>query len=281
MQTLAFDIHIKAPASTVWQVLWSDTTYRRWTSAFCEGSYAVSDWQLGSRVHFMTPDGNGMYADIAELIPNERMAFRHLGEILNAQEQAFDTTHSNWESALEAYTLQETDGHTHLSVSVDTLSEYSGAFETMFPKALALVKDLAENPVELTVSATVKAPLDKVWHCWTAPEHIMQWNSASDDWHTPYATNDLRPGGSFLSRMAAKDGSFSFDFTGIYDAVIPHECITYRMADGRKATVLFESNDEGVYITELFIAEGIHSFDMQVAGWQAILNHFKRYTEQQ
>ncbi len=84
-----------------------------------------------------------------------------------------------------------------------------------------------ETSKKITVETTVQAPVETVWKCWTDPKHITKWNSASDDWHTPFAENDVRVGGKFLSRMEAKDGSFGFDFGGIYDEVKLHEVIDY------------------------------------------------------
>ena len=131
----------------------------------------------------------------------------------------------------------------------------------------------------LTVTASVQATPEKTWECWTAPEHIIHWNNASDDWHTPAASNDLQVGGQFTFTMAARDGSMSFDFNGVYDAVVPHEKIAYTMSDGRRAEVLFETDGEAVNITESFEAEGMNPLEMQQAGWQAILDNFKRYVE--
>lgn len=131
----------------------------------------------------------------------------------------------------------------------------------------------------ITIEATIKAPIDKVWNYWTTPEHIMQWNNASDDWHTPHAVNDLRTGGSFLSTMAAKDGSFSFDFSGVYSDVAQHERIAYSMEDGRKVEVTFSSDGESTTVIETFDPETVNSAEMQKAGWQAILNNFKKYVE--
>lgn len=131
----------------------------------------------------------------------------------------------------------------------------------------------------ITIEATVKSPINKVWDYWTTPEHIMQWNNASDDWHTPSATNDLQAGGSFTYQMAAKDGSFSFDFGGIYDVVVPHEQIVYTMADGRKVKIDFIVEGESVKVIEAFEAENENPIEMQQMGWQAILNNFKNYTE--
>jgi len=134
---------------------------------------------------------------------------------------------------------------------------------------------------KITVETSVKAPLEKVWNFWTAPDHIVKWNNASDDWHTPKADNDLRPGGKFSSRMEAKDGSMGFDFWGIYNEVKPHELITYTMGDGRKASLHFTQSAEGTEtkIVETFDAEETNAIEMQKGGWQSILDNFKKYVE--
>jgi len=131
----------------------------------------------------------------------------------------------------------------------------------------------------LTVENTVNAPVEKVWEYWTKPEHITKWNNASDDWHSPWAKNDLREGGSFSARMEAKDGSMGFDFAGVYDAVKPNEYIEYTMGDGRKVKIYFTSNGNTTKVVESFEAESTHSLEMQQGGWQAIMDNFKKYTE--
>lgn len=131
----------------------------------------------------------------------------------------------------------------------------------------------------ITVEATVHAPIEKVWQYWTEPRHITQWSNASDEWHAPHAENDLRVGGSFLTRMEAKDGSFGFDFGGVYDEVRTNELISYTMGDGRKVSISFNSQENDTKIIETFEAESSHSIEMQEAGWQAILNNFKKYCE--
>jgi uncharacterized protein YndB with AHSA1/START domain len=130
----------------------------------------------------------------------------------------------------------------------------------------------------ITVSTTVKAPLAAVWQAYTTPDDILQWNAASDDWHTTKATVDLRVGGSFCSRMEARDGSFGFDFAGTYTTVEPEERIEYSFGE-RKVQVNFTPGAEGVVVTVIFDPETTHPEDMQRAGWQAILDHFKRHTE--
>ncbi len=132
----------------------------------------------------------------------------------------------------------------------------------------------------VSVEAIMEAPMAKVWKAWTTPADIMQWNNASPDWHTPRAENDLRTGGSFSSRMEAKDGSFGFDFGGVYDQVVEHKIIAYTMSDGRKVEVHFTEMEDGkTHVFETFDAEGTNPVEMQMAGWQAILDNFKRYVE--
>jgi uncharacterized protein YndB with AHSA1/START domain len=133
---------------------------------------------------------------------------------------------------------------------------------------------------KITVEATVQASVEKVWNYWTEPTHITKWNTASDDWHTPYAENDLRVGGKFLSRMEAKDGSFGFDFGGIYDEVILHEHISYTLGDGRKVNITFQGQENKTEVIVTFDAETENPIEFQQQGWQSILDHFKKYTEQ-
>jgi len=132
---------------------------------------------------------------------------------------------------------------------------------------------------QITIKANVKASAKKVWELWTNPKHIVKWNTASDEWHTPKAENDLRVGGKFLSRMEAKDGSFGFDFTGTYNEVDPLKRIAYTMEDGRKAEIDFKENQGNTEIVTIFDAESQNPIDMQRDGWQAILDNFKNYTE--
>lgn len=133
----------------------------------------------------------------------------------------------------------------------------------------------------ITVETTVKAPIEQVWKFWTEPKHIVQWNSASPDWHTPRAENDLRVGGKFTARMEARDGSFGFDFEGVYDAVEEYRYIEYTIGDGRKVQVYFTPADaeNETKVVETFEAEGTHSVEMQKGGWQAIMDNFKKHAE--
>jgi uncharacterized protein YndB with AHSA1/START domain len=130
--------------------------------------------------------------------------------------------------------------------------------------------------MQIIVSTLVAAPLGNVWKAYTTPEDIMIWNTASLDWHTTSATVDLRPGGSFSSRMEAKDGSFGFDFAGEYTSVVPFALIEYRFGE-RSGRVTFSQEADGVRVTVSFDAESTHSEEQQRQGWQAILNNFAHH----
>ena len=132
----------------------------------------------------------------------------------------------------------------------------------------------------IQVQTTIAASRELVWECYTAPEHVTQWNHASPDWHSPQAENDLRVGGRFNYRMEARDGSVGFDFTGMYEEVVPLERISYVMDDGRKVVTTFEETEGGVVVTTLFDPEHENTRELQQSGWQAILNNFKLHAEQ-
>jgi uncharacterized protein YndB with AHSA1/START domain len=132
----------------------------------------------------------------------------------------------------------------------------------------------------ITVQATINAPVEKVWDCYTNPKHIIQWNFADPSWHCPSAENDLRVGGTYKARMEAKDGSFGFDFEVIYSEIILGKQFTYGF-DGRMVTVQFDTKGTQTEIIVRFDPENENPIEMQQQGWQLILNNFKTYTENQ
>ena len=135
------------------------------------------------------------------------------------------------------------------------------------------------DKTSVTVKTTIDAPAKKVWEFWTEPEHIMHWYHASEDWHVPYAENDLRTDGKFKTTMAAKDGSFGFDFEGVYTNIQTYKLIEYTLGDGREVNISFDSDDNMTLITQTFDAENVNPVELQRNGWQAILDNFKQYTE--
>jgi uncharacterized protein YndB with AHSA1/START domain len=138
---------------------------------------------------------------------------------------------------------------------------------------------ITTQKITVTINSTINTPVEKVWNFWTNPKHIIYWNHASDDWHTPKAENDLRVGGKFLFRMEARDGSNGFDFSGQYTHVILLKQLRYTLSDGRNVLVSFASDGDGTMVTETFETEQTFTLEMQKSGWQAILDNFKKYVE--
>ena len=138
--------------------------------------------------------------------------------------------------------------------------------------------DTAER-TQITVETKVNAGADKVWKYFNEPDHITKWAFASDDWEAKNVENDLRVGGEFKTTMAAKDGSFSFEFGGIYDIVNTNKLIEYTLGDGRKVKVAFNTHGNETTVTETFDAEGTNPIEMQRGGWQAILENFRKHVE--
>ncbi|MEP7237445.1 MAG: SRPBCC domain-containing protein [Ferruginibacter sp.] len=276
---ISFTTTIQAPKQKVWRTLWDDESYKAWTAAFAEGSCAVSDWQEGSKILFLDAKGDGMYSTIAKKTENEFISFKYNGEVKNKVELPLDEKNSDWVNGFENYTLKEDNGITTLDVDITVTDAMLNYFNKTFPTALENVKKIAETKTAITIETSVNAPVEKVWEYWNEPAHITQWCSASPEWHTPRAENDLRVGGKFSSRMEAKDGSMGFDFGGVYDEVKTNERISYTIGDGRKVSITFDSNGDVTKVTETFQAEDENPVEMQRGGWQAILDNFKKYTE--
>ncbi len=133
--------------------------------------------------------------------------------------------------------------------------------------------------MKISIETVVKSDLDTVWLVWNNPEEIKQWNTASEDWHTTESKVDLREGGTFFSRMEAKDGSMGFDFSGMFSKVIENQLIEYSMADGRSVVIEFSLVENGVKVEETFEAESQNEAEQQRQGWQSILNNFAKHVE--
>ena len=145
MEQLNFQINIKASRSAIWNVLWNDETYRKWTAVFSPGSYAVTDWKEGSKTLFLSADGSGMVSTIARNIPHEFMSIRHLGFVKDGVEDTESEAVKQWAGAMENYTLKDNGDAVLLEVSMDINDDYKDYFLKVFPEALQIVKELAEN----------------------------------------------------------------------------------------------------------------------------------------
>jgi uncharacterized protein YndB with AHSA1/START domain len=146
MEKLKLSTTINAPKEKVWNVLWDDASYRAWTSAFAEGSYAKTDnWKEGTKVLFLDPKGSGMVSMVAKNKPNEYMSFKHLGEVINGVEDTTSDRVKAWAGGTENYTLKEENGKTTLAIDMDITEEFKEMMEKMWPKALEKVKELSEK----------------------------------------------------------------------------------------------------------------------------------------
>lgn len=145
MQTINFSKTIKAPREKVWKVLWEDSSYRKWTSPFSEGSHAVTDWKEGSKVLFMDGKGQGMVSKIAKNKPNEFMSIEHLGMLKDGKEDTTSDEVKAWAGAHENYTLKEDSGVTTLEVEMDSVDDFSDYFKNIWPVALEKVRELSEG----------------------------------------------------------------------------------------------------------------------------------------
>lgn len=145
MIRLNFTIKIEAAREKVWNILWNEFTYSKWTSPFGEGSRALSDWHEGSKVLFLAASGEGMYSSIEKMIPNNIMEFKHLGSVKDGKEEPVDADANEWYGSMENYILTENSGMTELEVEIDAVDEYVDFFKKAFPEALQKVKELAEN----------------------------------------------------------------------------------------------------------------------------------------
>ena len=144
MKTLEFKISIDAPKEKVWEVLWDDQTYRQWASVFCEGTYAVSSWQEGDVIHFLSPGGMGMNSIIFKKVENEYMAFKHISEIKDYKVLPADAAGEGWSNVMETYRLISTENGTLLEGTMDMDEKYTDYFEEVFPKAFEKIKELSE-----------------------------------------------------------------------------------------------------------------------------------------
>jgi uncharacterized protein YndB with AHSA1/START domain len=279
LKKISFSTVIKAPKAKVWNALWDDENYKKWTAAFAAGSNAITDWQEGSKVLFLDAKGDGMKCTIAKKIEHEFMSFKYNGEVKNNEDVPLDEKNSDWVNGFENYTLKDANGITTLTVEITVTEGMMDYFNNTFPAALENVKKIAEARTAITIETTINAPVEKIWDYWNKPEHITKWCSASPDWHAPKAENDLKAGGKFSTRMEAKDGSFGFDFGGVYDEVKTNELIAYTLDDERKVSIVFNSDGNTTKVTETFDAEDQNPVEMQKSGWQAILDNFKKYIE--
>ena len=289
MKKIRQSISIAVPRTVVWAAIINDKKYRLWASVFDPSSHFVGGWQQGDAIRFLGADEQGRQLGMAaEIAASEHLKFIsiRIHGLVKGEDVDYDSEEARrWAPSYENYYLDAvTDQVTRFTVDTDTNDAYHAEFSELWTKALQKLKEVCENNLapfaSITVAADVQAPLDRVWMCWTAADCVKKWNHASDDWHCPAASNDLRLGGRFIYTMAARDGSVSFDFAGTYTEIIQGQSITSQLDDGRMLKVTFTAIGPGsTQVSERFEAENENALELQRSGWQAILDQFKKEAE--
>jgi uncharacterized protein YndB with AHSA1/START domain len=277
MTTKVYKQIIKTSKETLWQQLFEANSYTVWATAFSHGSYTKGTMQQGQQMQYLDTAGNGLASVIKDCVVNESLIIEHHYEVKNFE---IDSTKQDWYGMQEIYRLNKiNDEETELELSIVSIESFLAYFDATLPNAISTIQWLCEKNI-ISIAAEINAPLDKVWNCYTEPQHLMKWNFATPEWHCPKANADLQVGGKFSQTMAAKDGSFSFDFEGVYTEVVANTKLAYTMSDGRDASILFIDMGQYIRVIISFEPEQQNPRELQMAGWQAILNSFKKYAEQ-
>jgi uncharacterized protein YndB with AHSA1/START domain len=298
MKKIHTSIEIKCTQAEVWDAIVNNEKYRLWTATFSPGSHFKGGWNKGDKILFLGPgeDGavSGIVSEIAKSIYPSYISIQHNSYITNGVEDTTSEAVRAWFPAYENYSIEKIDDTTtRFTVDMDSEDQYYEMFLELWPKAVQVLKEVVEkynsvpeHKVQLKVVTSVNAPIDMVWEMWNNPEHMVHWAFASEDWCCPKAINDLEVGKKFVTTMSARDQSTSFDFSGTYTEIRTHEYILYHTDDNRDVSITFSvdtnaDNGNIVCIEEVFEAETQNTLDLQVSGWQAILNNFKTYVESQ
>ena len=289
MNKIKKTVDIKTSPEVIWGAIINPSKYQLWTSVFQEGSYFEGGWQKGDYIKFLlaVEQGHtkGLYSEIVESDHLKHISIKHLGFVTDDIVDYTSEEVKKWAPSFENYSFEKiNDEYTRFKVEVDVDNEEYTYMNDLWDLGLEKLREVCENNVgefpSITVEVLVEASLDQVWNYWTLPEHITEWNFASEDWYCPEAINNLFKGGHFVYTMAAKDGSLSFGFAGTYIEIDEGSYIVNQLDDGRMMKVIFEKVGLGqTKVIETFDAENENSLDLQKKGWHAILNNFKKVVE--
>ena len=285
MHKLHQSITINASKQRVWNAITNLSQYKIWTEAFTPGSYFEGNWQQGEKMKFLAKDKeniSGLTSVISENRLFEFISIKYLGLVKNGMEDFTSEEAKKWTPCFENYTLLEKDFEiTEFVVDMEVADGFEEEMEKMWQKGMLSLKEISEKPFEkISIQVSVNKPVEAVWECYTNPENIKKWNFASPNWHCPKAENDLKIGGRFSYTIAAKDESFSFDFSGTYTKIENYKLIEYILDDGRKVQTIFEEKEGKIKVITNFEAEAENSLEMQKQGWQAILDNFKKVCDE-
>lgn len=285
MKKIQLSRTFKATQEQLWELIVDADHYRFWTASFSEGSDFIGDWSAGSKIRFVAdnPSGeeNGMLAEISESKWPEFISIHHLGLVMNGVPDYDSSLAKEWTPAYENYYLIKESGESCTFKLVQDvpdshadvlLEHWNNAFKAMEARLAS------SEPVGkiITLREYSKYSSQEVWDRLVNPEKVMTWNFASDDWHCPSAKNDLSIGGEFHYDMAAKDGSFAFDFCGTYTEIEAGKKLSFILDDGRKVFINLIEKDNGTLIEERFEAELQNNLHLQRMGWQNILKNLAK-----
>ncbi len=255
MEQINFSITLDAPKEKVWEALWEDSSYRNWTGAFFEGSYAETDgWKQGTKVLFLSPGGSGIVSKVAVNRPCEFMSFKHIGELKDGVEDTTSDKIKQWAGAMENYTLTETAGKTTLLVTLDVTEEDKDYFMEAWPKALEKIKTLV-SVKPLLIERTYNAPVKKVWKAITDNNEMKLWY---------FDIADFKPeeGFEFSFEGEGKEGEKYMHLCKVTE-VIPEKKLSHSWRyDGftGNSLVTFELSAEGEKTKLLLTHSGIETF---------------------
>jgi uncharacterized protein YndB with AHSA1/START domain len=281
-----FTIFIKAPVKKVWDSLLEKESYKYWTSEFEPTSSYEGEMKLGNIIKFKSEEGVGVIGKVVKFDKYKMIGFGF--NLENDYKDNINSYQALIKEGVEEYYFEEKDGGTQLSIIVDNIEEWAKSMEKSWQKALLKLKELSESQIELKyitplkVNTQVNCDISKVWKYFTIPAHIEKWSYASEDWACKDSKVDLKIGGKFSSYLYALDGSFGFEFSGFYTEIEINSIIKYTLDDNRKVIVKFEVVKEGniTNVNQFFEPEYENSLELQKSGWQAFLDNFKKYCEE-
>lgn len=285
MKRIQLEKRLKATPELLWELIVDPDFYRYWTAAFMEGSDFVGDWSEGSKIRFVVRDEDGlesgMLSEIAASEWPKHISVRHVGIIMNGVEDHDSRIAEIWRGAYENYTLIPEDAeHSRFLLEMDVdhtqEAEYRSYWQDAFNRMEKLLAESDAVGRVITLREDSHYSPEALWHRLTTPEAVKTWNHASDDWHCPRAENTLEIDGEFHYEMAARDGSMSFDFYGVFTEIVPPRRLSFILGDNRGVSIEIEPTAEGCRIVERFEAETMNSLHLQRQGWQSILRNLAK-----
>ncbi len=282
MKRIHLEREFKSSPEHLWEMIVDPDHYRNWTTAFHEGSDFDGQWAKGHKIRFISEDEKGLQTGMLSMIEDctypSFISIKHIGLVMNGIEDYDSEETKRWTPAYENYTLRANgNGGCLFELDQDMAEEEVQGFTAMWEKGFDSMQNLIDTQTTLgrVITLREKSSLtpEEIWLKLVTPEKVMTWNFASEDWHCPKASNELKIGGEFHYEMASKDGEMSFDFWGTYTEIEPSKKLYFTLGDGRSVRIDLFEKPYGTLIEERFEAETANTLDLQRQGWQNILSN--------